>query len=113
VIIDESMAILHNTKWFPTLGISSSTNFNDLECSEKCSCTLSCGAIFKHDYHQDLEDDKLRASEYFSEHKYALQPPEDTVEPPEEDHILLPHFMYGFVLRSRKWGMPDACLTNL
>lgn len=52
---------------------------------------------------KDLELDKLRVEEYIRENIHALKlfPASDLAE---KDKILLPHWVYGFVLRSRKWG---------
>jgi len=55
-------------------------------------------------YHQDIDNDKQDVLDYFAKHKHVLKPSEDLTKPPEEDEILLPDYVYGFVLRSRKWG---------
>lgn len=54
---------------------------------------------------KDLELDKLHVSEYLRNNSHTLQLfPESELS--QKDKILLPHWMYGFVLRSRQWGKP-------
>lgn len=52
---------------------------------------------------KDLKFDKLRVDEYIRENTHALNPfPANELA--EKDKVLLPHWVYGFVLRSRQWG---------
>jgi hypothetical protein len=52
---------------------------------------------------KDLELDRLTVQEYIRENTQALRlfPASELVE---KDKVLLPHWVYGFVLRSRQWG---------
>lgn len=52
---------------------------------------------------KDLELDKTITDEYIRNTAHELKQ-FLLDELTEEDKILLPHFVYGFVLRSRKWG---------
>jgi hypothetical protein len=62
---------------------------------------LGCGSDI---IQKDLEMDKSRVYEYIQMNRHALRlfPASDLAE---KDKILLPHWAYGFVLRSRQWGM--------
>jgi hypothetical protein len=62
---------------------------------------LGCGSDT---IQKDLEMDKSRVDEYIQMNLHALRlfPASDLAE---KDKILLPHWAYGFVLRSRQWGM--------
>ena len=52
---------------------------------------------------KDLELDKSKLDEYMRENSHALRlfPASELAE---RDKVLLPHWVYGFVLRSRQWG---------
>ncbi|MAD85393.1 MAG: hypothetical protein CL912_20730 [Deltaproteobacteria bacterium] len=54
---------------------------------------------------KDLAIDKAKVDDYIQKNLYALKkfPASDLAE---KDKILLPYWAYGFVLRSRQWGMP-------
>ena len=52
---------------------------------------------------KDLKLDKSRVDEYIRENTHMLNlfPASELAE---KDKVLLPHWVYGFVLRSRQWG---------
>jgi len=52
---------------------------------------------------KDLELDKSKVDEYIRENSHALRlfPASELAE---RDKVLLPYWVYGFVLRSRQWG---------
>lgn len=105
VIIDQKLAIFQNRVERPEFGIRNMTVQNEDECREKCTCSdPMCTLTSAKNYHQDIDEDKQQISEYFTKNKQNLQPPDDLTKPPEEELILLPNFVYGFALRSRKWG---------
>ncbi|KAK7752622.1 hypothetical protein SLS62_005391 [Diatrype stigma] len=51
---------------------------------------------------KDLELDRVELSKYFQDSGHLLSPRKEE-ELDEEELILLPHWVYGFVLRSRMW----------
>lgn len=55
---------------------------------------------------KDLELDKEQMVEYIDKSSSSLKP-FSAKDFPEKDKILLPHWVYGFVLRSRQWGLYD------
>lgn len=62
---------------------------------------LGCGSDI---VQKDLDMDKSKVDEYIKMNLHALGlfPARDLTE---NDKILLPYWAYGFVLRSRQWGM--------
>lgn len=52
---------------------------------------------------KDLTLDKSRVEEYLRENSHALRvlPASELAD---KDKVLLPYWVYGFVLRSRQWG---------
>ncbi|KAK0650715.1 Lon protease 4 [Lasiodiplodia hormozganensis] len=62
--------------------------------------------------HLDQVQDHTESERWFSERKNILEPPEDLDAPPAEDKILLPYYLYGFILRSRKWAKFSIELIN-
>lgn len=69
-------------------------------CSEDGCCDNE--NVFK-DYDWDLQREEL----FFDEHKTILAPTTDPDDIDDGEKILLPPFVYGFVLRSRKWAKFD------
>ena len=61
---------------------------------------LGCGSDI---IQKDLKFDKERVAEYFDKNAPALKP-FSARDFPEKGKILLPNWVYGFVLRSRKWS---------
>jgi hypothetical protein len=54
--------------------------------------------------HQDYTWDMQHEQAFFKEHKSWLAPTTDVEEIEDEDKILLPPHVLGFILRSRKWA---------
>jgi hypothetical protein len=63
--------------------------------------TAGCGSDVAY---KDLEWDGLRFSTYFRDHRQALGLRKES-EIVGDDVMLLPSWVYGFVLRSRRWSM--------
>lgn len=98
------MAIRHNQDFNQEFGVRNMTSYNDRETASRCNCSPTCSAATYRDFHQDNDDDKQQALEYFQSNKHTLQPADDLTKPHDEDKVLLPYFIYGFALRSRKWA---------
>ncbi len=107
VIIDQRQAINAKPEWEPQMRIYDDdlTTADERETSESPHCHHNrfsegcCGSdvIFK-----DLDMDQLRASTFIRENVRLLGP-RTAKELTEEEYILLPHWIYAFVLRSRQW----------
>lgn len=52
---------------------------------------------------KDEKTDEMRVATYWRENRQLLAPRE-AEELTEEDYILLPSWVYGFVLRTRRWS---------
>lgn len=70
-------------------------------CSEDGCCNNEC-------VHKDYSWDKELEGMFMEDHKGFLAPTSDMNEIEDEEKILLPPHVYGFVLRSRKWAMFDV-----
>ena len=106
VVIDQKLARQHNPCILEEedFGIYDMPTHNILETQKRCTCSSTCSLRFTRDYHQDYTDDKQQTADYFSKMKPVLQPGDDLEQPSEEDEILLPYYVFGFVLRSRRWA---------
>ncbi|EKG12894.1 hypothetical protein MPH_09993 [Macrophomina phaseolina MS6] len=106
IIVDQRLAILEITSWKPKNYNPTRTPADD---DELFALPPSHGDYIHVDHNQDMG----AARQWFSKQKHILESAEDLVSPPEEDRILLPHFLYGFVLRSRRWGKQSAELRKI
>lgn len=107
VIIDMTLAINTNSEWRPMTRISEDnlTMSDQRETREPIYCEHTgnpegcCGSdiIFK-----DLDLEQQNLNTYLRENSH-LMGPRKTQELEEDEHMLLPHWVYGFVLRSRQW----------
>jgi hypothetical protein len=107
VVIDMTLAININPIWRPKTEISEDdlTEPDGRETRSPTSCKHMrgtegcCGSdyIFK-----DLEIGKLDLSTYLRENSHLLSPRKGQ-DLKEEERILLPYWVYGFVLRTRQW----------
>lgn len=55
--------------------------------------------------HQDISLDSQSSQHFKEEQREALRPIESSDDFTDEERMLLPSRIYGFVLRSRRWGM--------
>ncbi|KAH7032405.1 hypothetical protein B0J12DRAFT_680514 [Macrophomina phaseolina] len=107
IIVDQRLAILEIPSWKPKNYNPTRTPADD---DELFALPPSHGDYIHVDHNQDMG----AARQWFSKQKHILESAEDLVSPPEEDRILLPHFLYGFVLRSRRWAKLNIDLiTNI
>jgi hypothetical protein len=54
--------------------------------------------------HNDYEWDMQYEQAFFAEHKSWLSPTAESIDIEDDDKVLLPPHVLGFVLRSRKWA---------
>jgi len=113
------MAVLRYYTHLPPVGLGSSIEYRIRETYEEtvnptvtngvCSEDGCCDNDWIHkDYGWDLQNE----DQFFEEHKAILAPTADMDEIEEDEKILLPPYVYGFVLRSRKWAKFDIDLIN-
>lgn len=95
MVIDQRSAILANPAWRPQEYTTARTTPDTREVD------LVCAANDMVDY--DQMGDVGKAEEYQAKKKHLLDS-DDLEALPEDERILLSYFLYGFVLRSRKWG---------
>ncbi|KAK3318705.1 hypothetical protein B0H66DRAFT_248120 [Apodospora peruviana] len=107
VIVDVSLAVNNMVEWRPktniaedelTLGDERETH-EPSYCSHDRSLEGCCGADR---IQKDLEMDKLDLNSYLRDHGRLLGP-RRVDEISEDERVILPHCIHGFVLRSRQW----------
>ncbi|KAH6693395.1 P-loop containing nucleoside triphosphate hydrolase protein [Leptodontidium sp. MPI-SDFR-AT-0119] len=98
IIVDTTFAINRNPQWNQDMDYSSFslTEGDSRETQAPPYCTHTNDTVQK-----DLEMDKSKVEEYIQTNAHALRlfPASDLAA---KDRILLPHWAYGFVLRSRQ-----------
>lgn len=113
------MAVLRYYTNLPPIGIGNLIEHNPREtyeetvnptvnngvCTEDGCCDNEC-------IHKDYDMDVQREGQFFEEHKAILAPTADPDSIEDEEKILLPPYVYGFVLRSRRWAMFDIDLIR-
>ncbi|KAI9810741.1 MAG: hypothetical protein M1827_006079 [Pycnora praestabilis] len=100
VMIDLDRAFQRNPDWLPSFDILDPFVMDKRECDET-GYDLAAESV-----EQDYIWDTRRMDEFINGDEAKLQPWSKGSEPSEEDLLLLPDRVFGFVLRSRKW----ACL---
>lgn len=117
--MDTREAILRYFTNLPPLGIGNLVERNRREtyeetinptvkdgvCSEDDCCDNNC-------IHKDYFWDALHEQQFLNEHKTILAPTTDLDDLDDEEKILLPPFVYGFILRSRRWATFDIDLIR-
>ena len=107
VIVDVSLAVNNMVEWRPMTNIAEDelTLGDARETHEPSYCRHEghregcCGGDR---IQKDLEMDKLDLNSYLRDHGRLLGP-RRADEILEDERVILPHCIYGFVLRSRQW----------
>ena len=117
--MDAREAILRYFTNLPPLGIGNLVERNLRETYEEtvnptvkegfCSEDGCCDNDF---IHKDYDWESLREELFVDEHKTILAPTTDPNDIEDEEKILFPPFVYGFVLRSRRWATFDIDLIR-
>ena len=98
VMIDFDRAFQRNPDWLPIFHELKPSVMDSRECEEDETDP------FEEKVEQDDPWDKRRRDEYINGDELKLYPWPKEVEPSGDDLLLLPNRVFGFVLRSRKWG---------
>jgi hypothetical protein len=108
VIVDVSLAVNNMVEWRPNTNIAEDelTLGDARETHEPPYCRHAGrhqeGCCGSDRIQKDLEMDKLDLNSYLRDHGRLLGP-RRADEISEDERIILPHCIYGFVLRSRQW----------
>lgn len=103
IIVDFELAYDRAGLGNHTVGFQRSTlDYDPRETWEADICRFE-GCRQHDDTHQDLEIDFRVSEKFMAECKPHMVPVKDPNELAEDELILLPYSVYGFVLRSRKW----------
>lgn len=99
VIIDFDRAFQHHPDWSPSLNGQSGYVMDSSECSE-----LEHDDNLEEMMENDFKWDTRRTDEFIKGDDLKIQPWSKGFEPRDDDILLLPDRVFGFVLRGRKWG---------
>ena len=107
VIIDISTALNRHPEWRPKSKIPEHvlTRPDERETTQRSYCYhrhIGEGCCGGDIVHKDLELDYVDRGNYLHEHSHYLGP-RNEADLDDEDLMMLPHWVYGFVLRSRRW----------
>lgn len=113
------MAMLRYYTTLPPVGVSNLVSHNLRETYEEtinptvtdgiCSEDGCCDNDLVHkDYNWELQFE----DEYLEDNNSVLSPTTNPHDLDDEEKLLLPPYIYGFILRSRKWAMFDIDLIK-
>ena len=113
VMIDFAKAFQENPEWYPSLSLKATRKQESRETHENLALFLSFerGTVLdeeidKDGYWDDQATDRLYDEDQVLRREFQQKPLEKSeMEQLEADLILLPTRAYGFVLRTRTWGM--------
>jgi len=113
------MAMLRCYTNLPPVGLGSLIEHNLRETYEQTVNPTVTNGVCSEDgccdndwVHKDYAWDLQHEDHFFDEHKSILIPTTDPNDIDDEEKILLPPYVYGFVLRSRKWAKFDINLVK-
>ncbi|RDL36239.1 Uncharacterized protein BP5553_06851 [Venustampulla echinocandica] len=114
IIVDTRMAVLRYYTDLTPIGLGNLTEHNLRETYEETVNPTITNGVCSEDgccdndwVHKDYTWQLQYEDQFFDEHKAILAPTTDLVDIDDEEKVLLPHYVYGFVLRSRKWAKFD------
>ncbi|KAL9064055.1 MAG: hypothetical protein Q9161_009112 [Pseudevernia consocians] len=103
IIVDFQLAIAKAGVEIPSIIYESKIDYDRRETYEKYSRCGFEGCNSADIIFQDYSFDSLLSETFLTKQKVHLAPVEDPEELGEDERILLPCSVHGFVLRSRKW----------
>lgn len=111
IIVDTRMAMLRHYRTLPAVGLGDLVKHNLRETYEETvNPTVSDGVCSEdgccdNDWiHKDYTWQSESENTFFEDYKTVLTPTIDPEDLNNDDKVLLPPFVYGFVLQSRKWA---------
>ncbi|KAH0565033.1 hypothetical protein GP486_001572 [Trichoglossum hirsutum] len=113
VIIDFQVAFIAKGENKPEIGISNLVDHDVRETTEDEAKLGSCneGCCGNDFLYRDYQIDKIEGEIFMSKRKQDFDPVENAGDLNEEQKVLLPPRVYGFVLRSRRWAAFDIDLV--
>jgi len=112
VIADPTLALQLNPEWVPKLGLDTATERDPREANESgpSTCATLCWQGSFCAKHEDfgIELQSKHHLEIFAGQAKLLDEAQEHQKLGDSLIILLPERIFGFVLRSRKWGMPRS-----
>ena len=94
-MVDLQLAITNGKMKVPSIGFQTELEHNSCECHDPLSDDLT---------HNDLNAFDIPLSrDFLTNQKPHLAPVEDPEELGEDERLLLPYSLHGFVLRNKKW----------
>lgn len=114
IIVDTRMALLKYYTTLPQVGIGNLVSHNIRETYEETVNPTVTDGICAEDgccdndpVHKDYSWDMQTEEVFFEEYKASLAPTANHQDIADEEKMLLPPLVYGFILRSRKWAKFD------
>ncbi|KAI4701606.1 hypothetical protein J4E81_003346 [Alternaria sp. BMP 2799] len=111
IIVDTKMAMLRYHTILSPVGVGSLVGHNLRETYEETVNPTVTDGVCAEDgccdnelVHKDYGWDMQHEERYMEDHRFDLEPTTDPADLDDEEKLLLPPFVYGFVLRSRKWA---------
>ena len=118
MIIDFELAFrqTNNAQWKPTIGLKETTVGNASECFEPNCGKIDCTNQEHNAFCDDMKLDEKLTNDFLRTDAYQDLLREVSVQDQQfsDSHFLLfPSLVYGFILRTRKWGKSGHILCDL
>lgn len=111
IIVDTQMAMLRHYRNIPGVGIGDLTRHSLRETYEETVNPTVTDGVCSEDgccandwIHKDYSWQSKAEDNFLEEYKAMLVPTTDPDDLTDEEKLLLPPYVYGFVLQSRKWA---------
>ncbi|CAN9363871.1 unnamed protein product [Alternaria alternata] len=111
IIVDTKMAMLRYYTTLSPVGVGNLVGHNLRETYEETVNPTVTDGVCAEDgccdnelVHKDYGWDMQHEERYMEDHRFDLEPMTDPNDLDDDERLLLPPFVYGFVLRSRKWA---------
>ena len=104
IIIEFTMAFLKNKDWEPKIGIGPQLQPDLRETKEIIDSADAEGEGMNEIIHKDYNIDSQRLKRFLEEARPTLESFVSIHDLKPDDFLLCPNRVFGFVLRSRKWG---------
>lgn len=98
------MAFLKNKDWEPSIGIGPQPQPDARETNEILDSDEREGVGINEALHKDYNVDSQRLKLFLEQQRPTLEPFDSVHDLKPDDFLICPSRVYGFVLRSRKWG---------
>lgn len=116
VVIDFQLAFIQKNIEKPVIGLEGLVDDDTRELSDPWKTNIVCdryGCCGNDAYYNDYEIDEKERNAFSQSYKHLYSSTDDPAQLKDDQRILLPPLVHGFVLRTRKWATLDIDLLEM